>query len=228
MILWKFLKEQNWKYAILCIIFFSCFIGYIDLYSLQTVRINGMVIRFICATGFLICYSLKFAQKYNNLFIDRLKLVFYFFYFTVYILLVKEGERDIMAGLQYALPFFLFYLYFYTALLYYKRQMEEQGKSSRKSLYLLIIVVQSILFLGIAVWAITQKVEAEKQKVLALAAKVEAEKIKEEAKKIKERAMETEQKYRTQIGSAYEEAEIAKRQAQMFQERYMEILQHKK
>ena len=46
--------------------------------------------------------------------------------------------------------------------------MEEKGKTIKKGLWLSIIIAQSILILGIAIWAITQKVEAEKQKVLAL------------------------------------------------------------
>jgi hypothetical protein len=181
-IAWKFLKQQDWKYAILCIFFLGCFTDHIDLLPNNIFHEYYLAWYLSSATGFLIFYSFKFAGKHNNLLIDQLKLVVYFLYFTVYLLFLNDHYRYAIAGIFFSI---LFYLYFYTVLNFYIAEMEEKGKSIRKSLLYMIVVITTVFSLGIIIWGITQKVEAEKQKVLALRAKSEAEKAKEEAERYK-------------------------------------------
>ncbi len=172
MIFIKFLKQQNWWLAMSCILF---------LWLFQYIYI-GVEWALFFATAFLILYSFKFAGKHSNLFIDRLKLAVYFLYFTARFMF--RGD-DIEWIVYMLFPYAGFYLYFYTILLFYKREMEEQGKTIRRSIWWVIIVVQTFLFFGIIIWAFTQKVEADKQKELANIAKGEAMKSKKEAEEAK-------------------------------------------
>ncbi len=176
MIFLKFFKQQDWRYALPCIVFLLAFTEHIDLGSIALIRQHSLAWLFVCATGFLVCYSFKFSRKENNLLIDQLKIVFYFLYFTFNILFYED--RDLRNSMQWPLPGFLFYLYFYTLILYY---MKETGNTIRRSIWFGIVLIQSNIILGLAIWAITQKIEADKQKVVALKAKEEAIKFEKQS-----------------------------------------------
>lgn len=64
--------------------------------------------------------------------------------------------------------------------------MEEKRKTVKKTLWLAIVLIQTILLIGISIWAITQKVEAEKQLSLTIAAKKEALLAKKECIQVKQ------------------------------------------
>lgn len=72
------------------------------------------------------------------------------------------------------------------------KEMMQKRTLKRTRIVALIMAFLAIMAIGVVIWAITQKVEAEKQKVLALAAKSEAEKAKEAAEKAKDAAKESE------------------------------------
>ncbi len=199
MFLIRFFKQQDWRYAIPCLIFLGLFTHYIDLGSIEFLRNHDLALHFICATGFLICYSLKFARKHNNLLIDQLKMIFYFLFFTTYILFSEDNY--IGRAIEMLLPVFLFYLYFYSLLIFYNEQMEAQGKSIRKPVWLIVIIIQSIVVLGVIVWSITQKVEAEKQKVLAMTAKVAKDELEHQAIENEKRLEKEVEKYKLMLDS---------------------------
>jgi len=112
MIVLKFLKQQNWWYVLLCIIFLILF---------QYVYIN-LAWSLAFATAFLIFYSLKFANKQDNLLIDQLKLAFYFLYFTSVLLFTDSRfNQEIIQTLFY---FILFSLYSLTIVFFYKKETE--------------------------------------------------------------------------------------------------------
>ncbi len=212
MILLRFLKQQNWWYAVPCTIFlFSFLYAYTNLIEL-----------FIYATGFLICYSLKFAGKHNNEFIDRLKLFFYFLYFTCSILFVDYYY--IWGFIQIAFPWFIFYLYFYTILIFYKRDMEEKDKNIKKSFWLTVVISQTLGILLVVVWAITQKVEADKQKVLAIEAQRIAAESAHKAEQAKENSLNAQEESLKQKLIA----EQAKTEALKYQLLYEELVKRKK
>jgi hypothetical protein len=174
MIFIKFLKQQNWWYVVPCVIF---------LWLFQSTY-HGVGWSLFFATAFLICYSLKFAEKQGNLFIDQLKLVFYFLCFTT--VFIYSDSWDMHRTIVMSFPVVGFYLYFYTLLLYYKREMENQGKIVKRAFWLPILLIQSFFMIGIGIWATTQKVEADKQKELAKMETRKAIEAKQEAEKYQE------------------------------------------
>ena len=182
MILLRFFKQQNWWYTIPSFIFLLSFI------HIRTTLAES----FIFATGFLICYSLKFAGKHNNEFIDRLKLFFYFLYFTCSILIVDSFD---LWFIEQAFPWFIFYLYFYTILVFYKRDMEEKDKNIKKSFWFTVVILQTVGILLIILWAITQKVEVDKQKTLALEAQRMAVESAHKAEQAREETLKYQQLY---------------------------------
>jgi len=179
MIVFKYLKQQNWWYAIPCMALILLFNFFID----------SLALSFLFATGFLICYSFKFANKYNNEWIDKLKLTYYFLYFTICILGSQTETIQFIA--IYSFPIFIYFLYFYSTLLFYRQEMENSNQKTSNKPWIVIVVVQSVLLIGIVIWSITQKVEADKQKTLAIMAKdelVKSQRITEEAKIAAEQA----------------------------------------
>ncbi|HVD97877.1 MAG TPA: hypothetical protein VNB90_06705 [Cytophagaceae bacterium] len=176
MILIRFFKQQSWKYAVPCILFLLLFLDISIPWTNFFIGKYYEAWHLLFATAFLICYSLKFAEKYNNLVIDRLKLFFYFLFFTAFLLAPGRSFRSLVVE---CFPWFVFYLYFYSILVLHQQEMQAQGKTTKRSSWLIITIVQSVLILSIAVWAITQKVEAEKQKEQAVAAQIDAEKAKD-------------------------------------------------
>jgi len=197
MILLKFLKQQNWWYAIPCVVL---------LYLFQYMFL-GLGWNLIFATCFLVCYSLKYANKQDNLFIDQLKLGFYFLYFTSILLLQNHKELNRIVRLSF--PMILFFLYFYTLLIFYKREMEKQAKPIKNIYWISVFILQTMIMLSIGIWAITQKVEADKQKELALIERNESIRQKRLADFSKEQAIKWEKLYLRQE----ELAEISKKEA---------------
>ncbi|HSZ24119.1 MAG TPA: hypothetical protein VK766_00270 [Cytophagaceae bacterium] len=72
------------------------------------------------------------------------------------------------------------------------KEMMQKRTLRRTRLIALILAFAAIMSIGIGIWAITQKVEADKQKDLALIAKNDAEKAQKEAEKQKLLAKESE------------------------------------
>lgn len=136
MILLKFLRQQDWKYAISCIIFFLLFHF-----------INNLAASFFFVAAFMICYSLKFAGKYNNLFIDQLKLVYYFLYFTLYYIAIDSPQA--MSILMTTAPWAAVYLYGYSIFDLYRREQQEKGAGDLRRWGLVVLP------LHIFVWAST-------------------------------------------------------------------------
>lgn len=154
MIVFKFLRQQDWKYAIPCILLLALFLdfytpGWLDNYIYSH---NYSAWKLGFATVFLVCYSLKFAGKYNNLFIDRFKLVFYFVFFTI-ALLFPNTNLGIIAF--YFCPWILFFLYLYSILIFYKNEMEEQGKQLKNFHLRVVTIFLTIIILMSIIWAIT-------------------------------------------------------------------------
>jgi hypothetical protein len=212
MILLRFFKQQNWWYVLSCILFLSLF-NYYGKFSLGW--------EFFFATAFLISYSLKFAEKQNLNLIDFLKLFFYFIYITLCILEPNSGDRDTINN---SFPSFIFFLYCYSILYKYKQEMEEQNKNIRKPYLFIIIGIQLILLLGIGVWAVTQKVEADKQKSLALQAQRIAAESDHKAAQAKESILTAQNECVKQKLNA----DQAKAEALKYQQLYEETLKRKK
>ncbi len=102
--------------------------------------------------------------------------------------------------------------------------MEKKGTTIKKPYWLIIIFIQTILMAGIAIWAITQKVEAEKQKILAFTAKEEA------VKNIHLASIEKDEKAKAkaEIEKQILIAEQAKAEALVYKKLYENSLKRKK
>jgi hypothetical protein len=105
MILFRFLKQQNWWYGIPSVIFLTL------LHYLQI----DLAWSFVFATGFLVSYGLKFSDKNGNDFTDILRLILYFIYITAYILSMKFHKSFHFVSVS--ILWFIFFSYFYSILL---------------------------------------------------------------------------------------------------------------
>jgi hypothetical protein len=184
MILFRYLKQQNWWYAIACAV---------TLYLFYFFYTTSLALDFLFATVFIIAYSFKFGGKYNNELIDKFKLLYYFLFFTGCIL-GHEFELLQIITIE-SFPIVVFFLYSYSILIFYQREMEQKDKKVRTSTWLIIMVAQTILLIGIVIWAITQKVEADKQKFLTQYEIGKAEEAKYELMKANEEALKYQELY---------------------------------
>jgi FlaA1/EpsC-like NDP-sugar epimerase len=190
MIIINYLKQQNWWLAIPCFFFLWAFNS-----SLHS---SGLSLLF--AFSFMVCYSIKYAYKNNNKLIDLIKLLFYFIYFTTLLLTFnyfKDYHNRML--LIMAMPSLLFFIYHINFILHIKNYYMNDSSKKRISNFLIgFLIVQSIMTIGVGIWAITQKVEADKQKVLAMEAKnaaynaqKESERLRIEIESIKKELIET-------------------------------------
>ena len=109
--------------------------------------------------------------------------------------------------------------------------MEQEGKTIKKSYWLIILITQTILLLGIVLWAITQKVEADKQKVMSLHAQKEASLSIQKGQEAKTEVEKQKALADIAKAEALEQkalAEAAKTEALKYKELYEKSLKNKK
>jgi hypothetical protein len=106
-----------------------------------------------------------------------------------------------------------------------------ERKKKTNTFWIIAVVFQSVLIVAITLWAITQKVEADKQRYLSILAQQEAMKARkdaEEAKRMAEMAKDEALKQRELNEQQKKIAEMAKEEALKQKELSDKILKRKK
>jgi hypothetical protein len=175
MIVWRFLKEQNWKYGIPCIIFLLLFESTYDLYYFFYLlsRISYIV--------FLLFYISKFLNKEKKDTVDIIRLLL-FVSFLIFLLAIHwnwlSGYKYAYQCIFYSIPIVILISYFYSLLfLFYS----ENKKINMSKFSLYIIFIQTVAIVLLAVNCILLKNETEAQMVRSKEALASSKRTEEKA-----------------------------------------------